>query len=95
MEQLKERFERVPSYETALRIATRMFESEDFKEASAWARQANQLDREQEEAWMLYAKSQYALGAKDQAMSVLKLYLDYRSSRAASALLEQWEKEGN
>ena len=88
-----ERFERQPSYDLALRIAILFYDTEDFVQASRWGRRANQLDKEGEEAWIIYAKAQYMAGFKDEAMGVLRLFLEYKNSQEALSLLQNWEKE--
>lgn len=81
-----------PNYDTALRLANDFYTQNDFNNAAIWAKKANQLNREAEEAWLLYAKSYYAQGKKAEAISVLELYLNYKDSRAASKLLRSWKQ---
>lgn len=85
-------FNALPNYDTALRIANNFYAENDFDNAAQWAKKANQLNREAEEAWLLYAKSYYAQGKKAEAISVLELYLNYKDSRAASKLLRSWKQ---
>lgn len=80
-----------PTYKDALRIANIYYDKKDYKNATSWAKKANQLDREQEEAWILFAKSQYANGNRKDAKAVLKLFLDYKASQKAQLLLDRWE----
>ncbi|MDD5159314.1 MAG: hypothetical protein PHI47_04635 [Sulfuricurvum sp.] len=80
-----------PKYETALAAARDFYAKENFIEAAIWAKKANQLNREAEEAWLLYAKSYYAQGRKSEAIGVLELYLNYKDSKAASELLRTWK----
>lgn len=85
-------FNTAPNYDTALRLANDFYTQNDFDDAALWAKKANQLNREAEEAWLLYAKSYYAQGKKSEAISVLELYLNYKDSRAASKLLRSWKQ---
>lgn len=85
-------FNTAPNYDTALRLANDFYTQNDFDNAAIWAKKANQLNREAEEAWLLYAKSYYAQGKKSEAISVLELYLNYKDSRAASKLLRSWKQ---
>lgn len=85
-------FNTAPNYDTALRLANDYYTQSDFDNAALWAKKANQLNREAEEAWLLYAKSYYAQGKKSEAISVLELYLNYKDSRAASKLLRSWKQ---
>ncbi|WP_201352413.1 hypothetical protein [Hydrogenimonas urashimensis] len=85
--------EKFPKYATALKIATIYYAGNDFENAALWARKANLIDRDDEEAWILYAKSEYALGNRARAIRILRLYLDYRDSIKAKSLLLSWRKE--
>lgn len=80
-----------PKYETALAAARDFYAKENFVEAANWAKKANQLNREDEEAWLLYAKSYYAQGRKNEAIGILELYLNYKDSKAASELIRTWK----
>lgn len=81
-----------PKYETALIIARDFYTQENYVDAAIWAKKANQLNREAEEAWLLYAKSYYAQGRKSEAISILELYLNYKDSKAASELVRTWKQ---
>lgn len=85
-------FNNSPKYETALAIARDFYGKNNFSDAAIWAKKANQMNREGEEAWMLYAKSYYAQGRKDEAINVLELYMNYKDSKAASELLRTWKQ---
>ncbi len=80
-----------PKYETALIIARDFYAQENYVDAAIWAKKTNQLNREPEEAWLLYAKSYYAQGRKDEAIKILELYLNYKDSKAASELVRTWK----
>lgn len=85
-------YDKDPSYDTALATARYHYEKNEFSDAAVWAKKANQLNREGEEAWLLYAKSYYAQGRKSEAIGVLELYLNYKDSKAASELLRTWKR---
>ncbi|BBG64920.1 transformation system protein [Hydrogenimonas sp.] len=93
IEALKERYANSPGYEVALKIAESYYDEGDFENASVWARKANLLDRDDERAWLIYAKSEYALGREERAKRILRLYLDYKESPAARSLLITWSGE--
>ncbi|HBM36627.1 MULTISPECIES: tetratricopeptide repeat protein [unclassified Sulfuricurvum] len=80
-----------PKYETALIIAREFYTQENFVDSAIWAKKANQLNREAEEAWLLYAKSYYAQGRKSEAINILELYLNYKDSKTASELVRTWK----
>lgn len=83
-------YQRSPKFETALSIARDFYTKEEYPQAAVWAKKANQMNREAEEAWLLYAKSYYAQGKKSEAIGVLELYLNYKDSKAASDLIKTW-----
>ena len=93
MEQAILEFDKNPNYKDALKVAKMLYGKKDFKEAANWAKKANRLDREKEEAWLLYSRSQYEQGLKMEAIAVLKLFLDYKYSKTAKKQLSVWEKE--
>jgi len=93
LDALIRQYEKFPRYATALKIANLYFEKEDYENAALWARKANLIDRDDEEAWVLYAKSEYALGNRDRARRILRLYLDYRDSVKARTLLLSWSRD--
>jgi len=89
---LKRQFEKYPRYATALKIARLYYEKGDYEAASLWAKKANLLDRDDEAAWILYAKSEYALGREERAKRILAIFLDYKDSARARTLLMGWSK---
>jgi tetratricopeptide (TPR) repeat protein len=86
-----EAYQNNPKYETALAVARDYYAKQNFTDAATWAKKANQMNREAEEAWLLYAKSYYAQGRKSEAIGVLELYLNYKDSKAASELMRTWK----
>ena len=87
------RYKREPQYKLALKIARFHYESAAYAKASLWAKKANMIDKESDEAWIMYAKSEYARGNKTRAKEILRLYLANKSSRSAEMLLMTWREE--
>lgn len=90
---LIKQYENFPQYKQALEIANHFYNKKQYEEASIWAKKANKINREKEEAWILYAKSEYSQNNKTAAINSLKLFLEYKNSQNASLLLSKWEKE--
>lgn len=88
-------FDKNPKYETAITIARDFYGKNNFVDAALWAKKANQLNREQEEAWLLYAQSYWAQGRKKEAVGVLELYMNYKDSKAASELYRTWKSSSS
>lgn len=84
-------FDKNPKYETAVAVARDYYGKNNFVEAAVWAKKANQMNREQEEAWLLYAQAYWAQGRKKEAIGVLELYMNYKDSKAASELYRTWK----
>jgi len=85
-----DKYNQKKSYALAIYIAKQYYFDADYKQAGIWAKRANQLDRNKEEAWLLYAKSVYGLGNKEKAVRILKIYLQYKESSKADLLLSEW-----
>jgi len=70
LDALIRQYEKYPRYVTALKIANLYYEKKDYENAALWARKANLIDRDDEDAWVLYAKSEYALGNRERAKRI-------------------------
>jgi len=88
--QLEKLFAQRHSYDLAIQIARSYYNSGQYKKALRWSKKANALDREQEEAWILYAKSLKMMGEDAKARQILRVYLDYKESSKARKLLKEW-----
>ena len=89
--QLEKLFAERHSYDLAIQVAKSYYNDGKYKKALAWAKKANALDREQEEAWILYAKSLKKMGEDEKALQILRVYLDYKESKNARKLLKEWQ----
>ena len=81
------------NYSLALKIAKHYYASQEYSKALRWAKKANVLDRKDDGAWILYAKSEYAKGNHKRAIKILNLYLTNADSDKASALLSFWKEQ--
>ena len=79
------------SYPLALRIAKSYYDKGDFQKALRWAKRANKIDRDKEEAWILYAKSLDALGKREEAKKILRIFLEYKESKPAKEMLREMQ----
>lgn len=93
LKQLEEKFSAHKNYGVAIRIAQEYYKEKNYKASLKWAKQANNLDRKKRQSWILYAKSLYALGEKEKAIKVLKLYKHFSSSREVDRILQAWSKD--
>ena len=90
-----EKYNQKKSYSLAIYISKQYYFDSEYKSAGIWAKRANQLDRNKEEAWLYYAKSVSALGDIKKAKRILNVFLQYKDSTKAELLLSEWSREGN
>ena len=87
VESLQEAYMRKPSFELALMIAKKYYARGEYDKSLDWAIKANELDKRNEESWILFAKSSYRLGKKEQAIDALVHFIRETGSRRAKELL--------
>lgn len=86
-EALLKRFKVAGDFDSANSLASLYFDKKEFERSIYWSKKASKLDGKEESSWIIYAKSKYALGNKEEAIKSLELYLDYFSSDAIRKLL--------
>lgn len=86
------KYEKDNSYSLAIYITKYYYDIGVYDKSLSWAKRANQLDRNQEDAWLFYAKSVYAMGNSAKAKRILEVYLQYRKSPTVSMLLSEWSR---
>jgi len=84
LSKLQQQFAKTNDIGIALIIAKEYYGRGNYKEASRWALKANNIDKNNEESWIIFAKSAYKMGKKRTAMNALKIY--YKKSRSQRAL---------
>lgn len=93
VDELTAKFEKSNSSDIAVLIARRYYDIKDYKNSEKWALIANELDSNNEESWIIFAKSKYNLKQKDDAISVLKIYNDKANSANIEDLMKQIEDD--
>lgn len=88
---LKERFAESREIRHAIEISTYYHDNGDYQQANYWAITANDMDKNSEKSWLLFAKSAYALGKKEAAVNALQTYLKTHRSEAARSLLREMQ----
>ncbi|RAX52055.1 hypothetical protein CCY99_07850 [Helicobacter sp. 16-1353] len=79
-------FKRSNNYDIAIDIAEYYYENKDYKNSIKWALNASSADsgtKLKTQSWIIYAKSLYATGKKEQAIEVLNRYIANTNSRDA------------
>ena len=73
----------------SLFIAKRYYEIGNYYESYNYALITNQINKEIESSWIIFAKSLVKLNKKDKAINILKEYIKSSGSRTARLLLEE------
>ncbi|EAI6323946.1 transformation system protein [Campylobacter jejuni] len=74
---LKKSFYQNPSYEKALNLAKKYFDIKACQKTIFWALKANELDKQKQDSWLIFAQAKRALGEEKEAQSALDAYINY------------------
>lgn len=85
---LIDRFNRSNNPDLALMIAKRFYEEKDYDNAYNYALLANELNNDNEETWLLFAKTLDKLNKTEASIKVLKSYIQKSDSQQAKMLLD-------
>ncbi len=88
-QEVEKRFYESRDVEDALFLARNYFNQNKYQKAEYWALQANKINNNIEESWMIFIKSKLKLGRKNEAMHTLTAYIQRTDSKQAKKLLEQ------
>lgn len=86
---LKKKFESTNDIKFAISIAQEYYRQQDYKNAMKWAFTINNIDKDRVEGWIIFAKSKYKTGKKDDAINVLNTINKKQPSKSIDALLTQ------
>ena len=87
---LLQKFQNDGDFKSAQSLASLYFKKKRFAKSIYWSKKASKLNAKEPLAWLVYAKSKYALGKKEEAIKSLELYLDYFSSDEIRKLLDSY-----
>lgn len=73
----------------ALELSKQYYLVKDYDNSRKWSIIANQIDKSNEESWILFAKASYKLGQKEQALNALTNYNKEINSIKINKLIEQ------
>jgi len=82
------RFQSNKSPALSLFLARRYYDLENYKESYDYALKTNEIDSNIEESWLIFSKSLVKLEQKDEAIKVLKSYINHSRSMEAKTLLD-------
>ena len=87
--EVKRRFRQSHDVNDALFLAEVYYKKGKYEEAEYWALQTNKIDNTIERSWIIFAKSKFKQGHKNEAIRVLETYLKKSNSEAAAELLRK------
>ena len=64
-------------YEKALNLAKKYFDIKAYQKTIFWALKANELDKQKQDSWLIFAQAKRALGEEKEAQSALDAYINY------------------
>jgi len=90
-EDVEKRFHQSHDIDDALFLSRSYYKKGNYDKAETWAYEVNKIDSNLEEGLLLFIKSKYKLGRKNDALSILKNYLKKSNSEEAKNLLSKIE----
>ena len=81
LESIEEHFKNSKDPKDALDLARDYYSKKDYKNAAKWAFELNNLDKNNADGWLIFAKSKYNVGNKKDALKVLEAYLSQVSNK--------------
>ena len=81
LESIEEHFKNSKDPKDALALARDYYSKKDYKNAAKWAFELNNLDKNNADGWLIFAKSKYNVGNKKDALKVLEAYLSQASNK--------------
>ncbi len=86
---MKDKFNENKNPREALLIAKAYYRAGNYRKSEKWALKANNLNRNLEESWLLFAKSKDALGKRKEALKILIAYYNRTKSSKVKLLIEK------
>ena len=84
---VEKRFMKSHEIEDALFLARSYYKKGDYKKSEHWSLEANKLDESSEESLFKFVKSKVKLGRRNEAVSILKGYINMTDSKEGKKLL--------
>ncbi len=89
---IESRFKMTKDYDDAMFLAKYYYAKKNFKKAEYWAMQANLIDSNQEDSWIVFAKAKAKQGKRADALRVLQAYFDRTGSMKIKNLIDRIRK---
>ncbi len=81
------------NFSSSIKLAEYYLKHKKYNKALNWAKNANKFDATKPESWIVYAKAEFSLGKKDDAIKSLQTYLHTFYSKKVAMLLEKYKTE--
>ncbi len=91
-EDVAKRFKQSHDTDDSLFLAKSYYSQGDYKKAEYWALQTNKVNDDIEESWLIFIKSKIKLGYENEAIHILKAYIEKSNSTQAKTLLYKIKK---
>ncbi len=89
---LREKFEKTGNLKFAVLLAEKYYNAKDYQNALRWAYTINDLDKDLEDGWIIFAKAMYKTGKKAEAKKVMEAYKEKNpSSKKIDILIRQMQ----
>ena len=90
---VEKRFDSLGSISDSLFLARNYYNRKNYDKAVHWAIESNKINDKLEESWLIFAKSKYKLGAKNEAKSALSVFIKRTNSKKAKSLLDKIKQD--
>ena len=92
---IESRFAFAKDKSDALFLAKYYYDQNEYLEAEKWALEANKIDSNIEESWLIFAKSQARQGKRVESLKVLQAFFKETGSRNAKILIDKIRRGKN
>jgi len=89
IEVMTKKFKQNENPREALLLAKAYYQEKHYLKAEKWSLIANDLDKNSEESWLIFAKSKVKLGKRREALKILASYYTKSKSSRAKELIEK------
>jgi len=89
IETMKKKFSRNRTPREALLLAKAFYREKNYKESEKWALEANKLDSNLDESWIIFAQTKAKMGEKSEAVKILAMYYKKSKSHKVLAMIEK------
>ena len=90
---MKEKFRQNKNPRDALLIAEAYYNAGNYKKAEEWALIANNLDKNLDDSWLLFAKAKDKMGKRREALKILVVYYNKSKSSKVKALIDKMKSK--